>query len=305
MSYEKVLLFYNPHAGNGVFVSNLDKVIAAFQRKKKILVPIRIDQGISLDQVFKAPDKGGFSKVIAAGGDGTIHAVVGAMIKNDLDIPLALFPAGTANDLSRYFGIPTSFARMLKIAVSDNCARMDVGLANGRPFVNVLAAGVVVDASQKTDPVAKNAFGLVAYYLQALSDLPKLHPIPVKLTLPDKVVETEMNAILVLNGRGAGGFKSVVPHSVINDGLLEVMLVHNVPFVNWGPFILSVLSGQHENSKFLSFYSTPSIRIESEEELITDLDGEAGLPLPVDVNILPGRLEVCVPENWQDSAVRF
>jgi diacylglycerol kinase family enzyme len=177
---------------------------------------------------------------------------------------------------------------------------MDVGIANGRPFVNVLAAGVMVDASQKTDPVAKNTFGLVAYYLQALSDIPKIHPIPVRVTLPDRVVEAEMNAILILNGRGAGGFKSVAPHSLINDGKLEVMLVRNVPFVNWGSLILSVLTGQHENSKYISFYSTPSIRIESEENLVTDLDGEVGVPLPVDVSVLPHRLQICVSESWQE-----
>jgi YegS/Rv2252/BmrU family lipid kinase len=301
MSYEKVLLYYNPLAGNGVVLNNLDKIIAVFQRKKKILVPVRADRGISLDNVLSEAGKAKFSKVIAAGGDGTVHTVVGAMIKHGIDVPLALLPAGTANDLSRYFNIPMSFREMLKIAASDNCIRMDIGMANGRPFVNVLAAGVLVDASQKTDPVAKNTFGLVAYYLQALSDLPRIRPIPVKVTLPDEVIETDMNAILILNGRGAGGFRSVAPHSVINDGLLEVMLVRNVPFVNWGPLIISVITGQHDSNKFLSFYSASSIRIESEEHIITDVDGEKGSPLPVDISVLPGRIRVCVPEGWQDS----
>jgi YegS/Rv2252/BmrU family lipid kinase len=300
MSYEKVLLFYNPRAGNGVVVNNLDRIIAAFQRKRKVLIPVRVDKGINLDNVFEDFRARGFSKAVAAGGDGTVNAVVSSMIKCGVDIPLALLPAGTANDLARYFKIPTSFNNMLKIAVSDNTVRMDVGLANGRPFVNVLAAGVLVDASQKTDPVAKNALGLVAYYLQALSDLPKIRPIPVKVTLPDEVIETDMNAILILNGRGAGGFRHVVPHSVINDGMLEVMLVRNVPFVNWAPLILSVLTGQPDNNKFISFYSTPSVTIESPEEIVTDLDGEKGVPLPVDVEVLPGRLEVCVPEGWED-----
>jgi YegS/Rv2252/BmrU family lipid kinase len=190
---------------------------------------------------------------------------------------------------------------MLKIAVADNCVRMDVGLANGRPFVNVLAAGVLVDASQKTDPLAKDTFGLAAYYVQALSELPKIHPIPAKITLPDEVIETDINAVLVLNGRGAGGLRSVVPHSVINDGLLEVMIVRNVPFVNWGTIALSVLLGRHENNKFISFHSTDRVRIESEEDIETDLDGEKGMPLPVDISVLPGRLEVCVPEDWEDS----
>jgi YegS/Rv2252/BmrU family lipid kinase len=299
MSYEKVLLCYNPNAGNGVIINNLDKIIATFQRKRKVLVPVRIDKGIKLDNVFAEFDKIGFSKVIAAGGDGTVHAIVGSMIKYGVDVPLALLPAGTANDLAHYFSIPTSFNEMLMIAASDNCVRMDVGLANGKPFVNVLAAGALVDASQKTDPLAKNTLGLVAYYLQALSELSKIRPIPVKVTLPDEVIETDMNAVLILNGRGAGGFKSVVPHAVINDGLLEVMLVHNVPFVNWGPLALSLLMGQHENNKYISFYSASSVRIESDEDIMTDLDGEIGVPLPVDVNVVPSRIEICVPEGWE------
>jgi YegS/Rv2252/BmrU family lipid kinase len=297
MSYEKVLLFYNPNAGNGVFAGNIDKVVEAFQNKRKVVIPVRADSTYTLDSIL-AQDGGGFSKIIAAGGDGTVNTMVSAMIKHDIDAPLALFPSGTANDLAHYFGIPTTLDAMLKIAVSNNHASMDVGIASGRPFVNVLAAGVMVDASQKTDPVAKNAFGLAAYYLQALSEIPKIHPIPVRITLPDEVIETDMNAILIMNGRGAGGFKSVAPHSVIDDGLLEVMLVRSVPFVDWGPLIFSVLTGQHESNKYISFYSTKSIRIESDEPLVTDLDGEEGVPLPVDVSVLPGRLQVCVPRNW-------
>jgi YegS/Rv2252/BmrU family lipid kinase len=298
MSYEKILLFYNPYAGNGIFSNNLDKVVSAFQRKRKLVIPVRADRGNMLDRVLSHVKKNDLSKVVAAGGDGTVNAVVEAMIKYDLDIPIALLPAGTANDLARHFGIPTTFNKMLKIAVDGRCMDIDVGLANGRPFVNVLAAGVVVDASQKTDPIAKNTFGLAAYYLRALMDLPKLHPIPVKLTMPDQVVEADMNAILIMNGRGAGGFRSVAPHAVINDGKLEVMLVHNVPFVNWGPLILNVLTGTTENNKYLSFFSTDALRLESEEDLITDLDGEEGVPLPVDVGILPSRLRLCVPEDY-------
>jgi YegS/Rv2252/BmrU family lipid kinase len=301
MSYEKILLFYNPGAGNGVFGNNLDKVVSIFQRKRKIVIPIRAERGNTLDHILSNAKKDDFSKIIAAGGDGTVNAVVSAVIKHDLNIPVALLPAGTANDLARHLGIPTAFDEMLKVAAEEHYLDMDVGLANGRPFVNVLAAGVVVDASQKTDPTAKNAFGLAAYYLRALMDLPKIHPIPVRLTLPDQVVETEMNAVLILNGRGAGGFRSVAPHAVINDGKLEVMLVHNVPFVNWGPLILSILTGMPESNKYLSFFSTDVLRLESEEDLVTDLDGETGVSLPVDVRVLPRRMRVCVPEGYVED----
>jgi diacylglycerol kinase family enzyme len=79
------------------------------------------------------------------------------------------------------------------------------------------------------------------------------------------------------------------------------MVVRNVPFVDWGTIALSVLVGRHENSKYISFHSTDRVRIESEEDIVTDLDGEKGMPLPVDVSVLPHRLEVCVPEDWEDA----
>lgn len=106
------------------------------------------------------------------------------MMKNDLHVPLALFPAGTANDFAHYFDIPTDidgnavhrFGRQLYGCGSGKC--------NDRYFVNVAAIGPVIDVSQKTDATMKNALGIVAYYLRGLSEVKSLKPVEFTITSP-------------------------------------------------------------------------------------------------------------------------
>ncbi|MDR2156759.1 MAG: YegS/Rv2252/BmrU family lipid kinase [Clostridiales Family XIII bacterium] len=299
----KVLLYYNPAAGNGVFRSNLDRVIEVFQRRHMLIIPARADRRDVLDRIFGQTDFRSYRKIIAAGGDGTINTLVSAMIKYDVDVPLAIFPSGTANDLAHYFDLPYGIEEMLTIALGERYTLMDVGLANQKCFVNVLAMGMMVDVSQKTDPNVKNTLGVMAYYLKGMAEIPRLRPIPVTITCPDRVLDAEICAMLIMNGRSAGGFKRVAPNASINDGLFDVILFRDMPIANLMPLLLGVLTGQHTEHKRVVHFRADRLRVESPLEVNTDVDGELGDPLPLDVRILPGRLRVCTAvENMEGNA---
>lgn len=106
-----------------------------------------------------------------------------------------------------------------------------------------------------------------------------------------------------MNGRSAGGFKRVAPTAEINDGLLDVIVFQEMPVVNLGPLLFSVLTGQHtENEKVISF-RTNQLKIESSVEIVTDVDGEAGDALPLDVKVLPRRLKINTLKDDMDGNV--
>lgn len=289
---DKVLLFYNPRSGNGYFKSNLDKVIEAFQKKKMLIVPIRADRRDLLDRFFKSVEINSYKKIIAAGGDGTINIVVNAMVRNDVHVPLAIFPSGTANDYAYYFDLPSDIDEMIKIAVDDYYTYADVGVAGDKCFINVMAMGMLVDISQKTDPVAKNTLGVLSYYLKGVTELPKLKSIPIKITSNEKNVDTNMLFMLVMNGRSAGGFNRLAPKAEINDGLFDVVIFKNMPLVELPPLFIKVMSGQHLSNKNVIAFQTDSLRIESPQEITSDLDGETGPQLPVDIKMLHNRLKI-------------
>ncbi|WP_312353466.1 YegS/Rv2252/BmrU family lipid kinase, partial [Aminipila sp.] len=246
VSRKKVLLFYNPHSGNGMFKNNLDLIIGKFQSAGFVVVPVRAAQGEVLDNIFQFIDQSQYNQVIAAGGDGTINICVNSMLKNNIELPLTIMPAGTANDFAYYFDLPHDINEMLDIALGGNFTYADVGKVNNKYFINVAAMGMLVDVSQKTDPNLKNTLGVISYYLKGLTEITNLRPIPVKLTSNEFSAEEKMYFMIVMNGRSAGGFKKISPNSEINDGLLDVMLFKEMPILEFGPLLLSILQGNHQ-----------------------------------------------------------
>lgn len=292
MKKNKVLLFYNPNAGNGLFKNNLDLIIEKFQKKKMVIVPVRADRRGLLDEVLKEIDPKQFRKIIAAGGDGTINVVVNALINNGIDLPLAIFPAGTANDFAYYFDLPNSIEEMVKIALEEHYTYADIGKVNDKYFINVAAMGFLVDVSQKTDPNIKNTLGIISYYLKGVTEIPNLRPIPIRITSEEYTSEDKIYFMLVMNGRSAGGFKRIAPKAEVNDGLLDVMLFKEMPIYEFAPLLVNVMQGNHQENKNVVFFQTAKLRVESENQVGTDIDGEKGSDFPLDIEILPKRIRV-------------
>jgi YegS/Rv2252/BmrU family lipid kinase len=300
---KKVLLFYNPGAGNGLFKNNLDLVISKFQTKKLIVIPVRSGKADMLDFVFRNMEPGEYSQVIAAGGDGTINICVNAMMKNDIDLPLAIFPVGTANDFAYYFDLPSDTNQMIDIALGNHFTYADVGVMNGKYFINVAALGTLVDVSQKTDPDIKNTLGIISYYLKGITEFPNLKPAPVKLESDEYTGEESMYFMLVMNGRSAGGFKRISPGSSINDGLLDVMLFREMPIKDLPPLLISVMQGNHTENKNVLYFRTDKLKLESDIDISTDVDGEKGERLPLTFNVLPKRLKISTKFSDMQGAI--
>ncbi len=292
MKKNKVLLFYNPYAGNGLFKSNLDVIIEKFQKKKMHVIPVRADRKGILNEVMRDMNPGEYKKIIAAGGDGTINIVVNAMMQNRIDLPIAIFPSGTANDFAHYFDLPHDIDGMVKIALEEHYTCIDIGRVNDKFFINVAAMGFLVDVSQKTDPDIKNTLGIISYYLKGVSEIPNLRPIPVKITSEEYSSEDRIYFMLVMNGRSAGGFKRIAPLAEINDGLLDVMLFKEMPILELAPLLFNVMTGQHHENKNVVFFQTNKLCVESEQRVGTDIDGEKGAEFPLQIEVLPRRFRI-------------
>lgn len=294
---EKVLLFYNPNSGNGLFKNNLDYIIERFQTAGYQVVPIRAAKGMAINKALETMDTSEYRQIIAAGGDGTINICVNAMIRHDIHLPLAIFPAGTANDFAYYFEIPNDIDGMVDIALGNHFTNADVGKVNNRHFINVAAMGALIDVSQKTDPNLKNTIGVMAYYLKAVTEVPNLRAHKVKLITKDKVYEEEMYFMVVMNGISAGGFKRISPESEVNDGLMDVILFRKMPIIELGPLLFNVIHGNHSKSKHVLTFKTDSLRIEAEDDISTDIDGEKGEKFPLEFSLIHNRLRIFTEED--------
>ncbi len=96
----QVLLIYNPVSSNGIFKTYLDYVIDQFQQRKIQVIPYRMDTFEAMDERLSTIDTNQYKKILIAGGDGTINQVVNVMQKYRIDLPISIFPVGTANDFA-------------------------------------------------------------------------------------------------------------------------------------------------------------------------------------------------------------
>ena len=283
-----------------MFKNNLDHIIDRCQAKGYQVMPVRVNKGKQIEKVLSEIDENEFSRIIACGGDGTLNICVNTMIRHDIHLPMAILPAGTANDFAYYFELPSDIDKALDIALGDKTTKADVGTVNGKCFINVAAMGAMVDVSQKTDPTLKNAIGPLAYYLKGASELTQVHPIKVKLSTPEKVYDEEIYFMTVCNGESAGGFRKLSPHSMMNDGLLDVVAFRKMPIIEFGPLLFEVLNGRHPQNKHVLYFQTDSLVIEADEDMPTDIDGESGEKLPLNFGLLKRRLDIFVDKNtWR------
>ncbi len=96
----KVIFFYNPISGNGLFGSRLDEVVKCFQERGRVCIPIRLDRKGIVDDVMRLVDPAEIECLGVAGGDGTINVVTNAMLNAGKHLPLAILRPGTANDFA-------------------------------------------------------------------------------------------------------------------------------------------------------------------------------------------------------------
>ncbi len=288
----EVLLIYNPVSGSANFTNHLDTIIDKFQQSGHQIIPYRTGDRSAMDKMISAIDINKIKKIIVAGGDGTVSMVVSSMQKYDIDIPLAIFPVGTANDYAGHFNISNDLDTMINTALGDHYICSDIGMMNDKYFINVASLGFLVDVSQKTETKLKNSLGTLAYYIKGLEELPNFKPIEVKISMKDEIIEEKIFFMLIMNGKSAGGFKKLAPFASVRDGLLEVILFKECPIYEMISLLIKVSNGEHINSPYVSYFQSDALTIECDSDVGVDIDGEKGSEFPLHISLIPGKLRI-------------
>jgi len=244
--------------------------------------------------------------IVAVGGDGTINQVLNGIMTAGVspEPALAIVPLGTANDFARSCNIPLDHpALALRLAWEGVTRLIDVGCANGRYFLNVATGGFGAEVAASTPALAKKVLGGVAYAVTGLLNALSITPYPARLVTPDQRWEGNLIVITVSNGRQAGGGIPVAPKAALDDGLLDVMVIHDAGLLQSGRILSELKDVEAEDNQYLFYRQAPSLTLELEQSIRLDVDGEPIYGSVFGFSILPRRLRVMLPPetplSWQ------
>jgi len=236
--------------------------------------------------------------VVAGGGDGTVNEVLNGIMATGQRATLAILPLGTANDFATSAAVPLVNPFDALLLAAHGAARpMDVGLVNGRHFLNVASGGFGAEVTEHTSERLKHAIGGGAYALSAAVMALSEHPYTGRLVTPEHVFEGAMVMMAVGNGRQAGGGALLTPRACIDDGLFDVMLVPHHETNRMGHLLADLLQLKHGESEHFHYFRTPSLRVESEQMLQFNLDGEPLRAMAFDFSVVPQAIDFVFPEQ--------
>jgi diacylglycerol kinase family enzyme len=185
-------LIINPGAGRmAAFLGRLTG--AARERGIRVRV---LEPGEDMRLVAVTAAQNGAELLAVAGGDGSVAAVAEVAVEREL--PLVVVPVGTLNHFARDLGLDLAYPlRALDAFFGDHERRVDVGLLNGRPFINNVSLGVY--AEMLGDPGYRSDKLRVAQTrLQAAFSDPELRR-ALRITPPDEAPLESVVAVVVSN----------------------------------------------------------------------------------------------------------
>jgi len=219
-----------------------------------------------------------YDVVIAGGGDGTVNEVTTGVLSTDspLQTAVAVVPYGTANDFATGCGIPLQNPlAALQLAATGQPIAIDVGKVNEAYFVNVASGGFGAEVTANTPLEWKRMLGGAAYSLMGIITAARMTPHHCRVTFPDgKSVDGDMLVMAVGNARQCGGGQQVAPRATLNDGLLDLMIVHDIDLGSFGALLSELMTLGDENNEYASYAQVPSFQISSDTPMQINLDGE-------------------------------
>lgn len=307
MNVPRTHVIFNPASAAGMTGRRQDQILDAVRR--------HIDPDFSLF-VTNGPNEAtgsareaalrGTDLLIAVGGDGTVQEVVNGLFVGRAPLnprfELGFIGAGTGLGLAQSLGWPLGLEEQCAAIGRRIVRRIDIGRAvfadgDGRTveryFVNECQAGIGGDVVKKVQAGHKRFGGRLAFGLATLGAALRCPNRTITYALDDgPAVGGRFVGIVAANGSVMAGGMKLAPRAMVEDGRLDILLMHEQTTSERLRNFPKIYSGRHLASPKFSTLSGRSLTLASDEDVPFEADGELFGRLPCRIEVLPGALKL-------------
>jgi diacylglycerol kinase (ATP) len=253
--------------------------------------------------------------ILIFGGDGTIHRHLPDLVR--LQLPVLVVPCGSGNDFARALGlrgVSDSLAawrcfvldrrnvRVIDLGVITSVASADDAPAPQQfYFCTVGGVGLDSEAARRANRLPRWMRGNGGYALSLLLALFKYAPAGMKIShSAQPPAERQTKRIFLAafaNAPAYGGGMKIAPRARLDDGKLDICVIHEIGKIKLFCLFPTVYFGRHLDIAEVEYFQTARVILESEKPLDVYADGEFVCRTPIEVSVAPGALLVIVPPS--------
>jgi len=232
---------------------------------------------------------------VALGGDGLVGAVADALKHSDAVV--GVLPGGRGNDFARALGIPRDVQGACDVLATGVVRELDLGQVGTATFIGIASCGFDSDANRVANET-RLVRGNLVYAYGALRTLATWRPASFEVRIDGgEVRQMRGYTVAAANSKAYGGGMFMAPAASLEDGMLDVVLVADVPKLRFLALLPTVFKGLHVRQPNVEVLRTSEVQIRADRPFVLYADGDPIAELPVTVRCLPKAVRVIVPRD--------
>lgn len=291
----KYLLIVNPEAGSRSTMKALPDIEHLLrEREADYEFHFTKERGHATELVKEIGSD--FDVIVSVGGDGTINEIINGM--PNIDKPMGIIPIGTGNDFARSCSMkPGDLASAVDVLLAHDVKELDVGVANGRRFINALGIGF----EGRANDIAKMLSflsGSLKYLIAIGATYLTYRRMNLKIEFNDIKTDEKVFLLSIGNGWNVGGGLQLTPKAQLDDGVFDVCYLQNITRLRILQIFAKLYDGTIDQEEEYEGHQTKELHIKSELPIPAHIDGEAFDPVQKEfkVSIIPKAIKII--GNW-------
>jgi len=241
--------------------------------------------------------------VVVVGGDGTVREVVHGLEGSNK--PLIIVPHGTENLLASELGFDERLTTLIRAFETGQLRPLDIGKVNDRYFTSIVGFGFDARIVQRLSLQRNGNIDYSDYFWPAWRTFWDYQYPPLHVEADSQQLFQGPALVFVGNiSRYALGLK-ILHHADYGDGLLDICIYKCHSKLQLAKHSIMTVLKRHRFSRDVIYQQAKHIRVSSPVASVpTEIDGDPGPPLPVEIQVVPKAVNILVPKGAKPAGMR-
>ena len=289
MILKKAMVIINPTSGGEQALNYKEKIENKVKEYFEVVETRITEKALDATHFAEEAAKEKYEAVIVFGGDGTVNEVISGIAEKEYIPKLGIIPGGTGNLITKLVQIDQDIDKAIESLDFNLTNKIDIGKANDHYFGYIFSVGSLPEAIHNVEIEDKTKFGMFAYAINTVKSVIRDEVFNIKIETENGNYEGEASQLLVLLSNYFSDKKIFDENKV---GYANILILKDASIFSKLSLIPDLLKGDVVENDSIEYIKAKTIKISSDIEIESDIDGDQSDDLPVEIKVLGNHIEI-------------